>query len=182
MSLDGRAAGEFRGGGPRGGGSRPDRSGPAADPGAPYARLAAVGLIHRDDDRGGDGAWLLLRRSEPVDAWDPPGGRMEEGEDLVAAVMREVAEETGLAVRVGGPCYALLTFYEGERLLAVSMACRPVGDPDRVRLELGGAGDWRWASAEEWRELAAEGRSTWRVDDVSKATRMATALWEAEAE
>ena len=163
---------------------------PAADPRAPYVRLAVVGLICRADESpdtrgvgagagdagdatadhgaargsaaGGDGfRWLLLHRTQPFEAWDPPGGRMEAGEDLARAVKREVREETGLDVEVGGPCYAFLTFYQGERLLAVSMACRPAGDPDDIRLEPGGAGGWRWVSAQEWKQLAA-GRASVR--------------------
>jgi 8-oxo-dGTP pyrophosphatase MutT (NUDIX family) len=161
----------------------PDRPGFAADPRAPYARVAVVGLIRREDGParlGGD--WLLLHRRGPVEAWDPPGGRMERGEDLTTAVVREVAEETGLAVQVGGPCYALLTVYKGERLLAVSMACRPIGDPDCLTLEPDGASEWRWACTEEWERLAVEGRSTWDANDVKMATRMATSLWEAKKE
>lgn len=195
-------------GGEARGGPGADGPGPAADRHAPYVRVAAVGLIRRDDGpeeshgpdgreslggpggpesrSGGPGAhggrWLLLHRGDPVDAWDPPGGRMERGEDLTATVVREVAEETGLAVQVGGPCYALLTVYKGERLLAVSMACRPVGDLDRLSLEPDGASEWRWVSTEEWEHLAAEGRSTWDANDVKKATRMATILLEAEKE
>jgi 8-oxo-dGTP pyrophosphatase MutT (NUDIX family) len=103
---------------------------------------------------------------------------MEEGEDLNTAVLREVSEETGLAIQVAGPCYALLTVYKGERLLVVSMACRPLGDPDGVRLEPGGAVEWRWVSPGEWEELAAAGRSTWSALDVRRATKMVAALWE----
>jgi 8-oxo-dGTP pyrophosphatase MutT (NUDIX family) len=191
-----------------------DGLGPAADPRAPYARIAVVGLIHREDQRGGlenrvglessrglesrggpeerggpeglsdpDGRgrnWLLIHRVGPEDTWDPPGGRMERGEDLTAAVVREVAEETGLAIQVGGPCYALLTLYKGERLLAVSMACQPIGDSDRLTLEPEEAREWRWVSAGDWERLAADGRSSWDPEDVKRATRMATALWEAE--
>jgi 8-oxo-dGTP pyrophosphatase MutT (NUDIX family) len=153
----------------------------AADPRAPYVRLAVAGLIRRDDARAeGCVTWLLLHRREPVDAWDPPGGRMEEGEDLTTAVLREVAEETGLTVEVAGPCYSLLTVYKGEGLLVVTMACRQAGDPEGVRLEPEGAVEWRWVSAEEWEELAASGRSSWRARDVSRATRMVTVLWEME--
>lgn len=155
-------------------------SGPAADPRAPYARVAVVGLIARADHRGGRPAWLLLHRVDLGDCWDPPGGRAEEGEDLVSAVVREVREETGLEVRVVGPCYALLTVHKGERLLAVSMACRLLSDPDAVRLEPEGAIGWRWASEEEWEELAAVGRSSWSARDVRRVAAMVAALWEVD--
>jgi 8-oxo-dGTP pyrophosphatase MutT (NUDIX family) len=105
---------------------------------------------------------------------------MEAGENLVQAVRREVDEETGLAIEVGGPCYAFLTFYQGERLLAVSMACRPLGDPDEVRLEGDDVAGWRWASTPDWEELAATGASSWGPSDVKRATCMAAALWEAD--
>jgi 8-oxo-dGTP pyrophosphatase MutT (NUDIX family) len=106
--------------------ARPDPSSPAADRRAPYVRLAVVGLILWEDEesagstgasgrtaagrRSTVGRWLLLHRTEPFEAWDPPGGRAEFGEDLVQAVTREVHEETGLEVQVGVPCYAFLTF------------------------------------------------------------------------
>lgn len=52
------------------------------------------------DDRG---RLLLVRRAnEPGRGlWSVPGGRVEPGEDDHAAVVREMAEETGLAVRPG---------------------------------------------------------------------------------
>lgn len=60
-------------------------------------RLAVVAIIRRADDV------LLVRRSRPPAAgwWALPGGRVEPGETLEAAVRREVLEETGLAVHVG---------------------------------------------------------------------------------
>ena len=33
--------------------------------------------------------------------WEPPGGQVELGEDLVAALKREVREESGCEVEVG---------------------------------------------------------------------------------
>lgn len=156
-----------------------ERPGPAVDPEAPYARLAVVGVIARREDDPGSQEWLLLRRSGSKELWDPPGGRVERGEDLQVAVLREVMEETGLSVRVAGPCYASLTFHKGERLVAISMACRATGDSDVVRLEPENAVDCRWAGAAEWERLAAEGNSSWEPVDVARVTRLASTMWEA---
>jgi 8-oxo-dGTP pyrophosphatase MutT (NUDIX family) len=158
----------------------PAVAGPAADPVAPYVRLAVVGLIRRTGE-GAEPRWLLLHRTRPYAGWDPPGGRVEAGEDLVQAVKREVEEEAGLVVDVAGPCYGHLTFYKGERLLAVSMACRATGDPDAIRLEAEEDHDaWRWATGAEWEALAKSRQSSWDLMDVKKATKAVAAVWEAE--
>jgi 8-oxo-dGTP diphosphatase len=50
-----------------------------------------------------DGAVLFLRRHPAIflgGRWELPGGTVEPGERPVPAVVREVGEETGLAVRV----------------------------------------------------------------------------------
>jgi mutator protein MutT len=50
-----------------------------------------------------DGRALLIRRAHPPleGEWSIPGGKLEIGETLVNAVRRELAEETGIEVRVG---------------------------------------------------------------------------------
>ena len=51
------------------------------------------------------GAVLYLRRSPGVfrgGQWELPGGAVEPGEAHETAAVREVAEETGLAVRIAG--------------------------------------------------------------------------------
>src|ERR1051325_1487013 len=52
-----------------------------------------VGAIALDDDR-----LLLIRRGRGPAAgeWSVPGGRVEAGETLAEAVVRELAEETGI--------------------------------------------------------------------------------------
>jgi ADP-ribose pyrophosphatase YjhB (NUDIX family) len=61
-------------------------------------RQACAGGIVLD----GTGRLLLVQRGRPpsAGAWTVPGGRCEPGEAAVEACVREVAEETGLAVRV----------------------------------------------------------------------------------
>ena len=58
----------------------------------------AVGAVVRRGDEV-----LLIRRARgtAVGQWSIPGGRVEFGEGLKAALAREVLEETGLEVRVG---------------------------------------------------------------------------------
>ena len=50
-----------------------------------------------------DGRLLMVRRAnEPGGGrWSLPGGRVESGESIVAAVVRELREETGLEVVCG---------------------------------------------------------------------------------
>ena len=47
---------------------------------------------------------LLIRRAKPPvsDRWSIPGGAQEIGETVREAALREVAEETGLAVEIAG--------------------------------------------------------------------------------
>src|SRR5580704_10554978 len=65
----------------------------------PARRIPCAGAIIRD----GDGRLLLIqRRNDPgAGLWSLPGGRIEPGESDEQAVVREVAEETGLVVICG---------------------------------------------------------------------------------
>ena len=60
--------------------------------------IAAVGAIAVRD-----GALLLIRRGHAPSRgrWSLPGGRVEPGETAREALVREMAEETGLIVEVG---------------------------------------------------------------------------------
>ena len=71
-------------------------------PARPVLGAAAV-VIH-------EGRVLLIRRGQPPDEgeWSIPGGAVELGESVEAALCREVREETGLEIAVG----AFLEIYE----------------------------------------------------------------------
>ena len=73
-----------------------DGAGPT--PPAPRRVLCAGGVV-----LDAEGRLLVVRRGRPPDRgrWSLPGGRVEAGETTAQAVAREVAEETGLDVRVG---------------------------------------------------------------------------------
>ncbi|MDP1792965.1 MAG: NUDIX domain-containing protein, partial [Acidimicrobiales bacterium] len=62
------------------------------------APQVCVGAVVVDDDQ-----LLLIRRGHGPAAgeWSVPGGRVEFGELMVEALVREVKEETGLDVVVG---------------------------------------------------------------------------------
>ena len=63
----------------------------------PERPIVGVGGVVIDDGR----ALLIRRGSEPLKGqWSIPGGTLETGETLLEGVEREMAEETGLQVRV----------------------------------------------------------------------------------
>lgn len=77
----------------------------------------------------GDRLLLVRRANEPAaGTWSLPGGRVEPGEDAASAVVREVAEETGLRVQVSG-VVGCVEWPTGDGCVYViqDLACRVVG-------------------------------------------------------
>jgi len=77
---------------------------------------------------------LIKRRFEPLAGqWSLPGGTLELGETLEAAVAREMLEETGLAVEVGPivDVFDRITLDPDTRVryhfVLIDYLCRPVG-------------------------------------------------------
>ncbi len=73
--------------------------------------VAAAGYVF-------DGAGNLLMIKTPNRGWDCTGGQVEVGEDLEAAVLREILEESGITARVKCLCgvysnVGQYTFYDG---------------------------------------------------------------------
>lgn len=69
-------------------------------PAPPPRPTVCVGAVVLDDE----GRLLVVQRGRAPSAgcWTVPGGRVEHGERAEQAVVREVAEETGLQVEVTG--------------------------------------------------------------------------------
>ena len=117
---------------------------------------------------------VLLHWHPKVKAWLPPGGHIEENEDPVQAVLREVQEETGLEVEVVPTGSGLDLDYPTEvhppytimvedihdpiqgfhRHIDMIYFCRPVGSPGRLNE------GWLWVSQRDLSEgadLAGDG-------------------------
>jgi 8-oxo-dGTP diphosphatase len=63
----------------------------------------------------GEEVLLVRRGQEPaLDSWSLPGGLVEVGETLTAAITRELAEETGLTVRLLGLAAVLERIFPDE--------------------------------------------------------------------
>jgi mutator protein MutT len=123
----------------------------------------AVGAIVVNEN-----ALLMVRRSHDPGKglWSLPGGRVEQGESLVDAVRREVAEETGVEVEVGElagilelpdtePHYVILDFHAS---VANDAGLSPGSD----------AGEVRWVPLDEVASLECTPRfvetlTAWRV-------------------
>ena len=82
--------------------------------------------------KGGD---VLLVHRPRYDDWSFPKGKLDPGEHAVTAAVREVAEETGLDVRLGPPLPGQRYRLANGRTKAVSYwTARVVGDDDVSRL------------------------------------------------
>ncbi|HEV7367538.1 NUDIX hydrolase [Arenibaculum sp.] len=86
----------------------PGERAPVQVPARPAVAVLAV-LVDR-------GRVLLVRRANPPDAgrWGFPGGRIEVGETIEAAALRELREETAVTGRAAGVITALDAFDRGE--------------------------------------------------------------------
>ena len=103
-----------------------------------------------------DGRLLLIRRGRGAyrGYWAVPGGRQRRGETMRDAVIREVREETGLAVEVGGVVWAGDIMDDAEppvyHYTVVDFSATPTGG----RLGAGDdAAEVRWVPLEEVRLL-----------------------------
>lgn len=115
----------------------------------PERPIAAVGAVVVDN-----GKVLLIRRGKPPrpGQWSLPGGGQELGESYIEAAIREVREETGLAIEVLGLIDVVdsITRDESGRVrfhyLLADVVARPVGGT----LQAGGdASEARWFSIGE---------------------------------
>ena len=111
----------------------------------------ALGLVVRS------GRILVQKRERDPglgDVWEFPGGKIAPGEAREEAVAREVAEETGMEVRVGELLSAHCHAYPDRRVALYAYLCAPLvaGTPSAYEPTR-----WRWVTPEECGRLAMPG-------------------------
>lgn len=124
-----------------------------------------------------DGRALLIRRGHPPleGEWSIPGGTLEVGEALLDAVRRELAEETGLEVRVGELIEAFERIFPGSggkpkyHFVILDYLCEAVSGEARAGSDVT---DVAWAGESELRNYSLTPTAT-RV--IKKAFEMARA-------
>lgn len=114
-----------------------------SDPPA-HPQLAVSAAIFRD------GKVLLVRRARAPGKglWSLPGGRVEFGEDLQAALRREVMEETAVTVDIvalAGWREVLPRMPHGGHYVILSFAARWIAGEPRLNDELD---DFRWLASD----------------------------------
>ena len=127
---------------------------------APGHTVGALCFLERDDGR------VLLLRQYHRDGLTLPGGLLNRGEDPARAVVREVREETGLAVEVGMPFATLVA--PGSRRVDVLFHV-PVSGQVAVRAD----GE---AIRAEWRGIAEAGE----IDEQTAVSFAAFERWRAD--
>ena len=87
--------------------------------------VPAVGAIVLD----GAGRLLVVRRGRPPGEglWSVPGGKVEMGEKLADAVVREVREETGLEVTCGRLVEVVERWGDGWHYVILDYLCEACG-------------------------------------------------------
>jgi mutator protein MutT len=120
----------------------------------PDIPLVGVGAVIVDEGR----VLLVRRGTEPLRGeWSLPGGLLEVGESLMAGVVREVREETGLTVEPVELIELLDRIYrEGERVryhyVIADYLCRVVGGALQAATD---ADAVRWVERVEWNSHSA---------------------------
>ena len=136
----------------------------------PDAPIVAVGAVILDGDR----VLLVQRGQEPLKGeWSLPGGVVELGETLEAALAREVREETSLDVVVGAVVEVLDSIRRdaGGRAeyhyIIIDYACRVRGGASTVASRGTDADDVRWVAVAD---LEHYGVTTTAIAVIRKAT------------
>ena len=125
--------------------------------------------------KGGD---VLLVHRPRYDDWSFPKGKLDPGEHAVTAAVREVAEETGLDVRLGPPLPGQRYLLANGRTKAVSYwTARVIGHDDVSRYAVNAEIDEvDWVAWDKARDLLTYEHDRETLDDARPLRRRTRAL------
>jgi A/G-specific adenine glycosylase len=112
---------------------------------APVPTVTVTAAVIRQD-----GKFLITQRPEDGllgGLWEFPGGKVEPGEDLIACLHREIAEELGLKIEIDRPIGIYRHAYTHFKVTLHAFDCRLNG-VEQVLKERGVAAH-RWVAPEE---------------------------------
>ena len=126
---------------------------------SPRHSVSVAAVVVDNHDRA-----LLIRRRDNG-RWEPPGGVLELGEDVIEGLRREVAEETGLQVEPS----ALTGVYKNmaRGIVALVFRCCQTGGQAHTASE---TAEIRWATREEVNDLADPAYAVRILDALDLAT------------
>ncbi len=102
-----------------------------------------AGVIRRDDGR------LLIAQRLPDDTlggyWEFPGGKVDPGEELKAALRRELVEELGVETEIGAEIQRVVHAYPDRDVRLYFFEVRIIsGEPRKIEVA-----DLRWVTLDE---------------------------------
>jgi putative (di)nucleoside polyphosphate hydrolase len=126
-----------------------------------YFRANVAALITKGDQV------LAFQRKDHPDTWQCPQGGLDVGEEVVAAVWREVAEETGLTqtdlmLKAEHPEWLSYDYPESERLgncigqTQKWFAFEFIGSEENIMLDQHEFISWKWMSFDELKAVVPE--------------------------
>lgn len=115
--------------------------------------ISACAFIHRKID-GVEKVFLAKRAATKKflpNIFELPGGHIDYGEDIVAGLKREIAEEFGMTIAVGDPFFAFTYINEvkGSYSIEVDYFASFVEDPNNVKLNPEDHSEYGWFAEDE---------------------------------